>query len=270
MKQKSKYFYFHVKGIKALFTDPISSSGGDKTSLEIPTYSALIGLLKHIFWKPTIQWVIDEIRVINRIEMTQGIATQRSNVSGGSKERAYYTYLRNPEYLIKAHLIFNENQPEMKDDRNMIKYENIVKRMAEAGGRMETYLGLKNCYANIRLCGKEYYENAKSAYDTLSHSIVFKNILYGKSYPDEITEQGKKNGYDGYLLVCYWDAELESGGRIKFVTPDETRRRKVKKMAKKNFINNRNSNGTKEIEENPTAYGFENIEEVSRENALDM
>ena len=44
---------FVVRGRYALFTVPYSKIGGDKTSYPVPTYEALKGIAKSIYWKPT-------------------------------------------------------------------------------------------------------------------------------------------------------------------------------------------------------------------------
>ena len=60
---------FKVSGDFALFADVLTRPGGEKFSYPIPTYEALKGILMSIYWKPTIIWVIDECRVMNKISM---------------------------------------------------------------------------------------------------------------------------------------------------------------------------------------------------------
>lgn len=45
---------FKVYGRMALFTDPITKLGGEKSSYPIPTYQAMKGIVESIYWKPTI------------------------------------------------------------------------------------------------------------------------------------------------------------------------------------------------------------------------
>ena len=45
---------FTVYGRQALFSDPITRVGGEKCSYHIPTYEALKGIAKSIYWKPTL------------------------------------------------------------------------------------------------------------------------------------------------------------------------------------------------------------------------
>ena len=50
---------FKVWGRYALFTDPLTRIGGEKCSYHLPTYEALKGIAKSIYWKPTFVWVVD-------------------------------------------------------------------------------------------------------------------------------------------------------------------------------------------------------------------
>ena len=60
---------FKVYGKYALFSDPLTRVGGEKFSYQIPTYQALVGVCESIYWKPTLYWVIDSVRIINPIKM---------------------------------------------------------------------------------------------------------------------------------------------------------------------------------------------------------
>ena len=57
-----------VWGDYALFSDPIMRVGGEKCSYQVPTYEALKGILSSAYWKPTIIWYIDAVRVMNQIQ----------------------------------------------------------------------------------------------------------------------------------------------------------------------------------------------------------
>ena len=60
---------FRVYGKYGLFTDPLTKLGGEKSSYPIPTYQALKGIAESIYWKPTIIYIVDEVRVVNPIQM---------------------------------------------------------------------------------------------------------------------------------------------------------------------------------------------------------
>ncbi len=59
---------FGIYGDYALFADPITRVGGEKFSYQIPTYEALKGIMHSIYWKPTIIWIVDKVRVMNPIQ----------------------------------------------------------------------------------------------------------------------------------------------------------------------------------------------------------
>ena len=92
---------FEVSGPLAMFADPITRVGGEKCSYQIPTYEALKGILQSIYWKPTVIWIIDAVRVMNPIQMeTKGI---RPIGYHGGNELSYYTYLKDVRYRVRAH-----------------------------------------------------------------------------------------------------------------------------------------------------------------------
>jgi len=65
---------FRVWGRYAMFTDPLTRVGGEKCSYHLPTYEALKGIAKSIYWKPTFIWYIDQVRLMKRIRtQTKGV-----------------------------------------------------------------------------------------------------------------------------------------------------------------------------------------------------
>ena len=71
---------YKVSGKYALFSDIVTRIGGEKMSYPIPTYQALKGITESIYWKPTIIWYIDEVRVLNPIRMdSKGIRLMKYN-----------------------------------------------------------------------------------------------------------------------------------------------------------------------------------------------
>jgi CRISPR-associated protein Cas5d len=82
---------FRVWGRFAMFTDPLTRVGGEKCSYHVPTYEALKGVAKSIYWKPTLIWVIDTVRIMKRIRtQTKGTKPLRY---GGGNDLAIYTFL---------------------------------------------------------------------------------------------------------------------------------------------------------------------------------
>ena len=140
---KTKYpniVEFQVTGDYALFSDPIMRLGGEKCSYQIPTYEALKGILSSVYWKPTLIWRILDVRVMNPIQTeVKGI---RPIKYGGGNDLAYYTYLKNCRYQVRAHFEWNLNRPELANDRNENKHHQIALRMIQKDGIMRVYIAI--------------------------------------------------------------------------------------------------------------------------------
>ncbi len=167
---------FQVSGAYALFSDPATRVGGEKTSYHIPTYEAVKGILQSVYWKPTIIWVIDEVRVMNLIQTeSKGVRVPKYN---GGNDLSIYTYLKDVCYQVKAHFEWNENRPELAEDRNEHKHHNIAKRMIERGGRRDIFLGARECQGYVEPCsfgeGSGYYD----AVDELAFGYMYHGITY--------------------------------------------------------------------------------------------
>lgn len=144
-----------ISGKMALFTDPLTKMGGEKCSYPVPTYQAIKGMLESCYWKPTFIWVIDRVRVMKRIQTRS--QSVRPIIYGGGNTLAMYTYLQDVEYHVQAHFIWNEQRPELKQDRNENKHFFIAKRMIEKGGRRDVFLGTRECQAYVEPC--DFNEN---------------------------------------------------------------------------------------------------------------
>ena len=201
---------FEVWGDYALFSDPITRAGGEKCSYQIPTYEAIKGILHSVYWKPTIIWIIDEVRVMNRIQTeTKGI--RPINYSGGN-DLSYYTYLKDCRYQVRAHFIWNENRPELAEDRNEHKHHNIARRMIEKGGRRDIFLGTRECQGYVQPC---VFGEGEGAYDD-TPELAFGMMVHGINYPDESYSDETK----GKLMVRFWNPMMKKGV-IAFPPPSE-------------------------------------------------
>ncbi|SNS94742.1 CRISPR-associated protein, Cas5d family [Anaerovirgula multivorans] len=227
---------FKVSGRYALFSDPINRIGGEKFSYQVPTYQALKGILESVYWKPTLIWIIDEVRVINLIK-TQSQNVRPINFSGGNT-LSIYTYLTNVEYQVKAHFEWNYNRPNLEKDRNENKHYIVAKRMINRGGRRDVFLGTRECQAYVEPCNFGEGEGAYDNYGSLSFGLMF----HGFDYPDET---GKDK-----LVARLWRPEMNNG-YIKFPRPDDEEyiiKRELSAMKPKKFDEN-NFSGLEEFEE---------------------
>jgi len=203
---------FQISGDYALFSDPVMRVGGEKCSYHIPTYEALKGILQSVYWKPTIVWIIDEVRVMKPIQ-TESKSIRPINYNGGN-DLSYYTYLKNVCYQVRAHFEWNENRPEMAADRNENKHHNIAKRMISRGGRRDIFLGTRECQGYVEPC---VFGEEKSYYDDMEGEISYGFMYHGITYADEAVLPEDK----GQMTVRFWRPVMKKGGIIEFVRPEE-------------------------------------------------
>lgn len=227
MKKHRNTIEYEVYGDYALFSDPVMRVGGEKSSYSIPTYEAVKGITESIYWKPTIRWIIDEIRVMNRIQTeTKGVRPIGYN---GGNDLSYYTYLKNVRYQVRAHFEFNLNHPELEQDRNENKHHNIAKRMVERGGRRDIFLGTRECQGFVEPC---VFGEGESYYDNITEDMECGFMYHGITYADEAVLPEDKNK----MSVRFWRPVLKKGGIIEFLSPEEcTMKRHIKDMERKIF-----------------------------------
>jgi CRISPR-associated protein Cas5d len=203
----------------------VTRVGGEKFSYQVPTYEALKGILQSCYWKPTLIWIIDEVRVMNPIQTeTKGIRPIK--YYNDKNDLSYYTYLKDCRYQVRAHFIWNENRPELEADRNENKHHNIAKRMIERGGRRDIFLGTRECQGYIRPC---VFGEGEGAYDTIPE-LSFGMMYHGITYADEAYSEETR----GMMTVRLWQAAMKQG-IIYFLPPWECIQRPVRKMNMKIF-----------------------------------
>ncbi|MDR1628741.1 MAG: type I-C CRISPR-associated protein Cas5c [Oscillospiraceae bacterium] len=231
---------FQVCGAYALFSDPITRVGGEKFSYQIPTYEAVKGILHSVYFKPTITWVIDSVRVMNQIQTeTKGIRPIKYN-DAKSNDLSYYTYLKDCRYQVKAHFIWNENRSiEFKDDQNEHKHFQIAQRMIEKGGRRDIFLGTRECQGYVEPV--EFGEET-GFYDQTPR-LDFGMMYHGITYPDEAYSDETK----GAMSVRLWRAVMRAGV-IEFAPPEDCIHKKVRDMEMKVFSQDENFTGLAEFQ----------------------
>ncbi len=234
---------FRLWGRYALFSDPLTKMGGEKCSYHLPTYEALKGVCKSIYWKPTIIWIIDEVRVIKRIK-TQTKGTKPINFEGIypseknpniKKEKpfnslAIYTFLSDVEYQVRAHFEWNIHQSKLKADQVDGKHFSIINRMLERGGRQDIFLGTRDCQGYVEPC---VFGSRPADYDD-DDEIAYGLMFHGFDYPDET---GKNE-----LVARFWRPTMRKG-IIRFDRPENIpseHRKHVRSMTAKSFGLNEN------------------------------
>lgn len=198
---------FVVRGKYALFTDPASKTGGDKSSYPVPTYEALKGVIKSVYWKPTLIWIVKQVRILNPIRMESKSIKPRK-MSGGNT-LAYYSYLADVAYQVEVQFVWNTTPLAGKYAKDRIdgKHYQIAQRMIEKGGRRDVFLGTRECQAYVEPCrfgeGPGYYDGkGVRPFGIMFHSFA---------YPSE-------TGIDE-LRTQFWNAEMRDGV-IEFPLPE--------------------------------------------------
>jgi CRISPR-associated protein Cas5d len=231
---------FSVWGRYALFTDPLTRVGGEKCSYHLPTYEALKGVCKSIYWKPTFIWYVDQVRLMRRIR-TQTRGTKPLEYTSGGNTLAIYTYLTGEarceqplditdgpgvEYQVRAHFEWNPYQAALAGDRNDGKHFAIAQRSLERGGRQDIFLGTRECQAYV---APRAFGSGASDYDKdgeLDYPLMFHSF----NYPDETGE--------GRLGTNFWRPRLIDGV-LTFPRPEDKSgaiiRKDIRAMSPKRF-----------------------------------
>ena len=206
--KKENIVTFKVSGRYALFTDPLTKIGGEKYSYQIPTYEALKGVLSSVYWKPTIVWIIDKVRVMRPIT-TQTRSAKPVKYGGKGHDLSIYTYLADVEYQVQAHFEWNLHREDLEEDRNENKHYFVAKRMIERGGRRDVFLGTRECQAYVEPC--EFGEGT-GFYDDYPGELSYGMMFHGFHYPDEL-------GKDEFH-ARFWHPKMEKG-IVDFIRPEE-------------------------------------------------
>ncbi len=223
---------FRAWGRFAMFTDPLTRVGGEKCSYHIPTYEALKGIAKSIYWKPTLIWVVDAVRVMKRIR-TQTKGTKPLEYTSGGNSLAIYTFLTGDpdpvttfpcvEYQVRAHFEWNDHRPELANDRIDGKHFQIALRSLELGGRQDIFLGTRDCQGYVEPCP---FGSGTGEYDGKG-KLGFGLTFHSFDYPDE-------TGVD-VLASNFWKPQMVDGV-VRFPRPEDCPvRNVVRKMGRKSF-----------------------------------
>lgn len=162
----------------------------ERVSYDIMTPSAAKGFIDSIYWKPSIEWVIDRITVLkpirfinfNRNEINR--ITSLRNVLSNKEDRIYVDnskfraqrstlLLTDVDYVIEAHFEFTGDE-----DNNSDKHHSIITQRASKGKCHNIpYFGLKELVANFELLTDtpESELNGEIDLGLMLHSIDFKS-----------------------------------------------------------------------------------------------
>lgn len=143
-------FKIIVEGDYACFTRPEMKV--ERVSYDVPTPGAMEGLLKSVYWKPAIRYVIDEIVVFNPIDFFSVrrnevknkvlLSNIQNQMGDGDKDPCIYTsecrsqraalILKNVKYGVSFHFELTGYKSDNETDSEN-KHYNIIKRRIENG-----------------------------------------------------------------------------------------------------------------------------------------
>lgn len=212
---QSKAFYMKVFGDYALFTDPMSKGGGEKFTYQVPTYQALKGIVEAVYWKPTFIVYIDEVKVLNPIKMESKSILFPSLIYSEDKKRVTHTYLKDVAYAVKFHFEWNLNEASLEKDRNACKHEEIMQRSINRGGRMDIFLGMKECVGFVEPLSFSEYQAIETPFiGEQSFGIMFHSFIYPGGAP-------LNSSYESEFLYSSFCPIFMKTGTIHFVRPEQ-------------------------------------------------
>ncbi len=182
---------FTVKGELALFTRP--EFGVERVSYDVPTPSALVGLISSIYWHPGIKYIIDEIRVYNPIKfmnIRRNEVSEKVKFSDVSKQMkgktddiAFYTkdnisqraslLLKDVYYGVRAHFeLTDEKEAEQSEEK---VYAILLRRLKKGQFFSQPFLGCREFPAKL-----EWVEKLPES--TLDYTADLGYMLYDLQY----------------------------------------------------------------------------------------
>lgn len=182
-----------------MFTRPESKV--ERVSYDVPTPCALEGMLKSIYWKPAIKYVIDRIIVFNQIKFANVRRNEVKNKVPLSRVKAQMKGAGSPELFIteersqRASMMLSDAKYGIEfhfeltgiksnhEDECEEKHFNIIKRRLEKGQCFKTpYLGTRECAVKkIELVDEL---DIGSVSPELSGDVDLGFMLYGMKFED--------------------------------------------------------------------------------------
>ncbi len=196
----------HVWGDYALFTRPEMKA--ERVSYDVMTPSAARAIVSSIYWKPEIEWEIDQIHVLNPIRFTSvrrnevgaiAVAPKKEAMSGQAvdpigisiedeRQQRASLLLTNVAYVIEAHF-------------------DVVSRTLEKGAHEATlaeceakHISMFNRRAESGQCFRQPYFGCRE------FPVSFRLLKDGEPLPDcQLTEKDKDFGYIFHDFIYHED-----------------------------------------------------------------
>lgn len=194
-------FRIMVEGDYACFTRPEMKV--ERVSYDVPTPGALEGMLKCIYWKPAIRYVIDKIIVFNPIDFINIRRNEVKNkvsyvalkqqmagkdgrpeiITSEVRTQRAAMILKNVKYGIEFHFEMTGIQSEREDDDEKKHYNILIRRLKKGQSFRQPCLGC----SEFSVKKIEMVENFKM--DEVSEELKGDRdlgfMLYGMKFKDE-------------------------------------------------------------------------------------
>lgn len=182
---------FTVKGDYALFTRP--EFGVERVSYDVPTPSALVGLISSIYWHPGVKYIIDEIRIYNPVKFMNirrnevsdkiSLSDVSKKMKGKTGDIEFYTkehisqraalLLKDVSYGVRAHFeLTDEREAEQTNEK---VYAILLRRLKKGQFFSQPFLGCREFPAKV-----EWVESLPES--TLDYTADIGYMLYDLQY----------------------------------------------------------------------------------------
>ena len=192
-------FKIIVEGDYALFTRPEMKV--ERVSYDVPTISALEGMLKSVYWKPAVRYVIDEIVVFNPIRFINirrnevkskiPLSAVRSQMNGTGKAEIFSSeersqragmILRDVKYGVSFHFELTGLKCEHDDECEEKHYNIMLRRLKNGQFFRQPCLGCREFAVKKLELVDEFRLDEVS--ETLKGDIDLGYMLYGLKFED--------------------------------------------------------------------------------------
>lgn len=194
-------FKLIIEGDYACFTRPEMKV--ERVSYDVPTPGALEGVLKSIYWKPAIKWVIDKIIVFkpinfinirrNEVSNKVSLSSIKNQMAGGDKDPTIYTkecisqragmILKDVKYGIEFHFELTGIKNEKEDESEEKHYNIILRRLRKGQCYRQPCLGCQEFSVSKLEMVDEFDKNEIS--NELEGNFDLGYMLYGLRFKDE-------------------------------------------------------------------------------------
>ncbi len=223
---RTKVFDLEISGPLAMFGTPTSKQSCEMISYPMPTYSALCGIMRHIYYRPGIKWEIEKCRIMNEVDYysipIKAPHYKQKYLKAKLNRPAIfvYSYLQNVRYQIRAFYVVDKSF--FRDTHGYCSYmhDDEIDERIMFGPEKMVWLGkTHSSTADIRPCrfgeGEGYYDSlGRSEEIYMFHSFIFDKNCWDRSITDiGFCRQYAENGVIDFSNIdIYYQPIIKAGG----------------------------------------------------------